>query len=108
VHADEQRSLELSDEGITIRMLTPTGQNAMMPVINVYRAGGGMAESARHDGEEFVHVLEGTLEFTFGDASPVLLKAGDTAYYRADVPHSFRNVGEHEARFLGVTTPPNL
>ena len=108
VHPEERRSLELSDEGITILMLTPTGRDAMMPVINVYRAGGGMAESARHDGEEFVFVLEGTLELNYGDGPPQLLQAGDTAYYRAEVPHSFRNAGDGEARFLGVTTPPNL
>ena len=108
LHPEERRSLELSDEGITILMLTPTGRDAMMPVVNVYRVGGGMAESARHDGEEFVFVLEGTLELSYGDGPPQLLRAGDTAYYRAEVPHSFRNVGDGEARFLGVTTPPNL
>jgi mannose-6-phosphate isomerase-like protein (cupin superfamily) len=37
-----------------------------------------------------------------------VLRAGDSAYYRADVPHSFRNVGRGDARFLGITTPPNL
>lgn len=67
-----------------------------------------MAEAARHEGEEFIHVLDGTVELTFGNAEPVLLQAGDSAYYRADVPHSFRNAGTDEARFIGVTTPPNL
>ncbi len=108
VHADDRRSLELSDEGIAIHMLTPTGQNAMMPVINVYRPGGGMTEPTHHDGEEFVFVLEGAVELSYGGAAPLLLKAGDSAYYRADVPHSFRNAGDREARFFGITTPPNL
>jgi transcriptional regulator with XRE-family HTH domain len=108
VPAGERRALELSDEGITILMLAPAGQNAMMPVLNVYRETGGMAEAARHDGEEFVHVLEGVIALTIGDAEPILLGPGDSAYYRADVPHSFQNAGEREARFLGVTTPPNL
>jgi quercetin dioxygenase-like cupin family protein len=108
VRADQRRSVRLSDERISIQMLTPDGRHAMMPVINVYEAGGGMADAARHDGEEFVHVLEGTVELTVGDDDPIVLRAGDSAYYRADVPHSFRNVGRGDARFLGITTPPNL
>ena len=108
VRAGEQRSLELSNEKIKIFMLTPDGQHAMMPVINVYSAGGGMAEPAQHEGEEFIYVQRGAVELTIGGEDPTVLHAGDSAYYRADVPHLFRNVGEGEARFIGVTTPPNL
>lgn len=108
VRADRRRSLRLSDEGISIQILTSDGRHAMMPVINVYDEGGGMVDPARHDGEEFVHVLEGRLALIVGDHETVVLEAGDSAYYRADVPHSFRNAGAGQARFLGVTTPPNL
>lgn len=108
VRANEHRSLELSNERIEILMLTPDGHSAMLPVINVYAEGGAMADAARHEGEEFVHVLAGTIELTIGDAEPLVLGPGDSAYYRGDVPHSFRNTGKGEARFLGVTTPPNL
>jgi quercetin dioxygenase-like cupin family protein len=80
----------------------------MMPVINVYDEGGGMVDPTRHDGEEFVHVIEGCVELTVGSAEPFVLEAGDSAYYRSDVPHSFRNAGTGVARFFGVTTPPNL
>jgi transcriptional regulator with XRE-family HTH domain len=108
VRAGEMPSLALADEGIEILLLAPDGHHAMMPVVNVYAEGGGMADPARHEGEEFVHVLAGSIELTLGDAEPVVLHSGDSAYYRADVPHSFRNVAAGEARFLGVTTPPNL
>ena len=89
-------------------MLTTDGAHRMMPVVNVYAEGGAMAEPARHDGEEFVLVVDGTVELTVGDGDPIELGPGDSAHYRADVPHSFRNVGRGEARFIGVTTPPNL
>jgi transcriptional regulator with XRE-family HTH domain len=108
VRADERRSIELSDERIEILMLAPDGQHAMMPVMNVYGEGGGMAEAAQHDGEEFVYVLSGTIELGVGKEDPIVLRAGDSAYYRAEAPHSFRNVGPGDACFLGVTTPPNL
>jgi transcriptional regulator with XRE-family HTH domain len=108
VRGGEQRSLELKNEQIRIFMLTPDGQHAMMPVINVYGPGGGMAEATQHEGEEFIHVQRGTVELTIGEEDPIVLEAGDSAYYRADVPHLFRNAGDGEAHFLGVTTPPNL
>lgn len=108
VRAGDQRSIDLTSERIRIFMLTPDGQHAMMPVINVYSPGGGMAEPAQHEGEEFIHVQRGTVELTIGNEEPILLEAGDSAYYRADVPHFFRNAGDDEAHFIGVTTPPNL
>lgn len=108
VRAGNQRSLRLADEGIEIQMLTPDGHHAMLPVINVYEEGGGMMDTTRHDGEEFVHVLEGRLELTIAGGDPIVLDAGDSAYYRSDTPHSFRNAGEGVTRFFGITTPPNL
>jgi XRE family transcriptional regulator, regulator of sulfur utilization len=108
VRAGNRRSLRLADEGIEIQMLTPDGHHAMLPVINVYEAGGGMVDPTRHDGEEFVHVLEGRLELTIAGGDPIVLDAGDSAYYRSDTTHSFRNTGEGVARFFGITTPPNL
>jgi transcriptional regulator with XRE-family HTH domain len=108
VRAGDRRSLKLADEGIEIQMLTPDGHHAMMPVINVYDEGGGMVDPTRHDGEEFIHVLEGRLELTVAGGDPLVLETGDSAYYRSDAPHSFRNAGDGVARFFGITTPPNL
>ena len=108
VRAGERRSVRLADERLSIQMLSADGNHAMMPVINTYDEGGGMADPTTHDGEEFVHVLEGYVELTVGHAEPIVLGPGDSAYYRSDVPHSFRNTGRGVARFLGVTTPPNL
>jgi transcriptional regulator with XRE-family HTH domain len=108
VRRDQRRSLRLVDEGIAIEMLTTDGAHRMMPVVNVYSEGGAMAEPARHEGEEFVLVVDGKVELTVGDGDPIELGPGDSAHYRSDLPHSFRNVGRGEARFIGVTTPPNL
>jgi transcriptional regulator with XRE-family HTH domain len=108
VRADQRRSVRLADERLSIQILSADGNHAMMPVINAYDEGGGMADPTTHDGEEFVHVFEGEVELTVGKGEPILLGPGDSAYYRSDVPHSFRNAGRGVARFLGVTTPPNL
>lgn len=108
VRGNRRRSLRLVDEKISIQILIADGHHTMMPVINVYDEGGGMTDPTRHEGEEFVHVIEGQVELTVVGIEPIVLETGDSAYYRSDVPHSFRNVGHGAARFLGVTTPPNL
>ncbi|MBA4391966.1 MAG: Cro/Cl family transcriptional regulator [Desulfobacca sp.] len=55
----------------------------------------------RHDGEEFIYVLEGTLELFFSSKSFVL-KEGDCAYFDADKPHSGISLGEKKAKLLIV------
>ncbi len=45
-----------------------------------------------HRGEEFLYVLEGTLEFRCGDSILTLLE-GDSLYFDSVVPHGYRGVG---------------
>jgi transcriptional regulator with XRE-family HTH domain len=108
VKAKDRQSLRLNDEGISIYMLAPEGAHAMMPVLNEYAVSGEMADAAAHVGEEFIFVLDGTLELRIEGELPIVLEPGDSAYYDAALPHAFRNLGDVSARFIGVATPPNL
>jgi transcriptional regulator with XRE-family HTH domain len=45
-----------------------------------------------HRGEEFLYVIEGTLEFRCGD-STVTLREGDSLYFDSVVPHGYRGIG---------------
>lgn len=45
-----------------------------------------------HRGEEFLYVLEGTLEFCFGEER-VILEDGDSLYFDSIVPHGYRGIG---------------
>jgi transcriptional regulator with XRE-family HTH domain len=54
-----------------------------------------------HEGEEFLHVLEGTLEFRSIDRVEVL-GPGDSIYFESELSHSFRCLGEKPARALVV------
>ncbi len=54
-----------------------------------------------HDGEEFLHVLEGTLEFRSVSQVEVL-ESGDSIYFESDLSHSFRCLGEKAARAIVV------
>jgi len=54
-----------------------------------------------HKGEEFVFVLEGSLEFRTNDRVEVL-KPGDSLYFESHVNHSFRGLKNKSAKAIVV------
>ncbi|MGC4014730.1 MAG: cupin domain-containing protein [Luteolibacter sp.] len=64
-------------------------------------AGGGRQEPMPHEGEEFLTVLEGSVEFEF-DGKTHTMSAGDSAYFDADIPHRVFNPSKEDARILCV------
>jgi transcriptional regulator with XRE-family HTH domain len=54
-----------------------------------------------HEGEEFLHLLEGTLEFRSIDWVEIL-GPGDSIYFESELSHSFRCLGEKPARAIVV------
>lgn len=109
VRMGEERRLPSPREGIDVLLLTPDTKRTMMPHVVVFEPGAHLAEYGRHEGEEFVHVLEGKLSLELAGSEPRVLSAGDSAYYRADQPHLFRNASSTEAlRIICVDSPPNL
>lgn len=55
-----------------------------------------------HPGYEFLYVLEGSLEIKHGDKVS-LVQAGDSVYFDASTPHSYRCAGKESAIALIVT-----
>jgi quercetin dioxygenase-like cupin family protein len=81
----------------------------MMPMLLEFEPGAELAEYGRHEGEEWVHVLGGTLLLDLKGAEEKLLHAGDSAYYPAERPHMFRNASDTEPlRLICVDSPPNF
>jgi transcriptional regulator with XRE-family HTH domain len=54
-----------------------------------------------HEGEEFLHLLEGKLEFRTVDRVEVL-EPGDSIYFESDISHSFRCLSESPAKAIVV------
>lgn len=54
-----------------------------------------------HEGEEFLYLLEGELEFHYGD-QVMTLKAGDSVYYDSTEPHGYAALGSITARGVAV------
>jgi transcriptional regulator with XRE-family HTH domain len=60
-------------------------------------------EWIRHDGEEFLYVLSGSILFYTEFYEPVRLNAGDTAYYDCTMGHALVSVSDSDAEVLWVT-----
>ncbi len=60
-------------------------------------------EWVRHDGEEFLYVLEGPLMLYTEFYEPIRLETGDSAYYDCEMGHALVSVGENDAWVLWVT-----
>lgn len=58
-----------------------------------------------HEGEEFILVLDGSVEITYGDQLYTLEK-GDSIYYDSIVPHLVRSTNEEDAHVLAVIYTP--
>ncbi len=57
-----------------------------------------------HGGEEFLHVLEGTIEFRT-EKKCLTLDPGDSLYFESSVPHAYRALGKRNAKALCVFYP---
>jgi len=107
VRHEEIIRLTSPTEGIDTLLLVADTTRTMLPVIQLYEPGARMYEHAQHEGEEFLHVLEGSVAVEL-NGSEIVLRKGDSAYYRADQPHMFRNAGRGKARVFAVVSPPTL
>ena len=56
-------------------------------------------EGFQHEGEEFIFILDGKMEFFYGEKT-YTLEAGDSAYFNAAMPHSGRSLGQEKTVFL--------
>jgi transcriptional regulator with XRE-family HTH domain len=62
-------------------------------------------EKSTHEGEEFIHVLSGSLALEYGTISEVL-RAGDSVYYDSIVPHRVLAADGKAVRILAVIYTP--
>lgn len=59
-----------------------------------------------HEGEEFLYVIEGSVEFRTLDRQEILTP-GDSIYFESDLSHGFRCMGDTPAKALAVLLTPN-
>jgi transcriptional regulator with XRE-family HTH domain len=60
-----------------------------------------IARMYEHEGEEFFYIMEGKLEFIYGDDT-YIMETGDHVYFDSRIPHSGRSLGEEKAKLMVV------
>lgn len=103
IRSDDQTYHYRSDKDCRIRTLSPLNLEKDVEFYEVRLQPGGALRSSPHfEGtREFLTLQKGRLRIGSGDDSDDL-SPGDSASYRADVPHAIMNVGKTEAVALLV------
>jgi len=57
-----------------------------------------------HEGEEFLYLMEGRLEFRT-ENHHLILDPGDSLYFESSLPHAYRALGRKNARALSIIYP---
>ncbi len=94
-----------TEQGYTYRCLTRPGTpgHDMEPFLLTFDPAVTDARPLSHDGQEFVFVLDGSIELTY-DGKRTVLAPGDSAYLDARRPHLFRGLGKGPSRMVAVVT----
>lgn len=106
--ADDRRTIDLSS-GVRWERLTATHDGKVDFLKVVYAPGGQSSEggqAVRHDGREYLYVLQGELEATIG-FDTLLLVEGDSLAFDPTTPHHYRNRTTEVVHALSVVVHPS-
>lgn len=87
--------------------LTPGVENQHLKAFRIVVEAGTHHEGVgfQHEGEEFVHVLEGQVEVQVGDHVNIL-SAGDSLHFNSGIKHDLRNPAQLDAILIVVVYVP--
>jgi transcriptional regulator with XRE-family HTH domain len=109
VRADERYTFRFEGSFIVYSLLSTGFPDRMLELLLVEVDPMDQAlpadELRSHPGEEFAHVLEGTLRLWIGDAV-YDLGPGDSAHFKSTIKHRVENPGDRPTVYLSVLTPP--
>lgn len=103
----KKRNRIVDSAGVLIENLylsTSVLQSQMVTV----QPGCGSGHPMTHEGEEFLTVVEGSIEITLDATDIYRLDTGDSMNFASTRPHSYRNPGITVARVVWVNTPPTF
>jgi len=107
---DKRTIVKFPELNIAYEFITPhtrNGPHLMMDAVyfRIEAKSYSSDEPISHDGDEFVYVIRGQLEFRVSGKS-YLVEEGGSIYLPKGVPHEVHNTGDVAAEGLGIVTPP--
>ena len=109
VRADKRKRLALPGSHVVYDLLTPDMKRQLEVMHLRVAAGENSGEEPMLDspGEKLCIVMKGVLEVTVGNDS-YRLEEGDTIYYPAHVPHSWKALQGDSVEAIWILTPPSF
>ena len=107
VRAGERRVMPMFGPGIRVEQLAD-GPAVMDCQRWTLAPGAGSHGAYSHEGEEFIHVVQGRLEILLNGNEQYLLNDGDSMYFASTAMHAWRNPGRRPTVLLWVNTPPSF
>ena len=107
VRSYDRQVLDMETPGVVFENLHAV-DTALQSILITVMPGHGSVESYRHEGEEFLFVLEGQLELTLDELHTYRLEARDAMTFQSLRPHRWMNPGEVPCVIVWVNTPPTF
>ena len=109
IKKEDRKYVESIDSKTSIALLTSSKiEKNMEPIMYEIKPGG---ESGRgffnHNGEEFIYIVEGTLDIYIEDQLTIL-NEGDSFYFKSSLNHRFKNNGKKLTKAIWIVTPPTF
>jgi len=95
------------EPGVQMELLI-LGRSQLEPHIFRIAPGVSSGGSYHHEGEEFIHVLKGSLEVWLDEVERYVLVAGDTLHFESTHAHRWKSLSNEETTLLWVNTPPTF
>ena len=105
----DRKKTKMADGKVEIEFLTDqTEEKKIEPLLMTAERGASTgSELGGNSGEIWTMLLKGQIELTLGEKKHVL-EEGDCAYFKASIPHNFKNIGRGKSVAFCVVTPPGL
>ena len=107
VREGQANLLEIGVTGVKIENLAPAAQRLESQLFTI-APGAGSGGRYRHEGEEFLYVLEGILEVWLDRNEHHIVGVGDSLCFASGRGHRWRNPGNKPATILWINTPPTF
>lgn len=109
VRANRRKRLTLPGSSVSYDLLTPDLDRQVEVMFMRINPGEHSGDEPMVDlpGEKFGYVLKGSMEAKVGEKVYQLV-AGDSIYFPAHSPHSWRGLGEDSIEVIWVLTPPRF
>lgn len=103
----DKRQLLRTESGVEMELLS-TGTKMLQSMLFRVPPGSGSDGAYSHAGEEFIYMLQGSMEIWLDELECHVLQEGDSFWFESTRGHRWFNPTKREAALLWINTPPTF